>query len=164
MVKVESQNEEGEDIEIEVSVAYLLTHELQSDNIVLENLVYNSIFSEFVQHLEKDAVPDTNYFIGHENSAICSLTIDLISSPYTLANWEQHGIYPTEEKTVLKRSVDNAIYALKSRKIEMMIYDIQKRLKENPPEEEMMTLMQTQQSLLEAKKAFNSMLGRIVVK
>ena len=163
-VKVDSQNEEGEDIEIEVSVAYLLTHELQSDNIVIENLLYNSVFSEFLEHLEKDSVPDTNYFISHENAAICSLTIDLISSPYTLSKWEDHGIYPTKEEDILKRSLYNAIYALKSRKIEMMIHDNQKRLKENPPEEEMMALMQTQQSLLEAKKVFNSMLGRIVVK
>lgn len=164
MVKVESQNEEGEDVEIEVSVAYLLIHELQSDNIVIENLLYNSVFSEFVEHLEKDSVPDTNYFISHENAAICSLTIDLISSPYTLSKWEDHGIYPTKEEDILKRSIYNAIYALKSRKIEIMIYDNQKRLKENPPEEEMMALMATQQSLLEAKKVFNNMLGRIVVK
>ena len=164
IVKVDSQNEAGEDVEVDVSVAYLLTHELQSDNVVIDNLLYNSVFNEFVQHLEKDAVPDTNYFISHENAAICSLTIDLISSPYALSNWEQHGIFPTKEEEVLKRSVYNAIYALKSRKIEMMIYDNQKRLKENPPEEEMMALMATQQSLLEAKKVFNTMLGRIVVK
>lgn len=163
-VKVDSQNEEGEDIEVEVSVAYLLIHELQNDNIVIENLLYNSVFSEFVEHLEKDTVPDTNYFISHENAAICSLTIDLISSPYTLSKWEDHGIYPTKEEDILKRSLYNAIYALKSRKIEMMIHDNQKRLKENPPEEEMMALMATQQSLLEAKKVFNNMLGRIVVK
>ncbi len=164
IVKVDSQNEAGEDVEVDVSVAYLLTHELQSDNVVIDNLLYNSVFNEFAQHIEKDVVPDTNYFISHENSAICSLTIDLISSPYALSNWEQHGIFPTKEEEVLKRSVYNAIYALKSRKIEMMIYDNQKRLKENPPEEEMMALMATQQSLLEAKKVFNTMLGRIVVK
>ena len=46
----------------------------------------------------------------------------------------------------------------------MMIYDNQKRLKENPPEEEFLTLMQTQHQLLEAKKTFNALLGRIVVK
>ncbi len=164
MVKVESQNEEGEDIEIEVSVAYLLTHELQSDNIVLENLVYNSIFSEFVQHLEKDAVPDTNYFINHENAAICSLTIDLISSPYALSKWEDHGIYPTKEEDILKRSLYNSVYALKSRKLEMMIYDIQKRIKENPPEEELMTLLQTNKSLKSAFQTFSGLLGRIIVK
>ena len=150
--------------ETEVSVAYLLVHELQSDNIVIENLLYNSVFNEFAQHLEKDTVPSTNFFIGHENSALSSLTIDLISSPYQLSNWEDHGIYPTKEEDILKRSVYNAIYALKSRKLEMMIYDIQKRIKEKPPEEELMTLMATQLALLQAKKVFNSYLGRIVVK
>jgi hypothetical protein len=149
---------------MEVSLAYLLTHELQHDNIVIENLLYNSVYNEFVQHLENDKIPDTNYFISHENSAICSLTIDLISSPYTLSNWEQHGIFPVKEEDILKRSLYNAIYALKCRKLEIMILDIQKRLKENPPEEEFITLMTTQQSLLQAKKEFNNLLGRIVVK
>ena len=163
-VMVASENDAGEEVELPVTVAYLLTHELQHDNIVLENLLYNSIYNEFIQHIEKNIIPDTNYFISHENMAICSLTIDLISSPYTLSNWEQHGIYPTKEEDILKRSLYNAIYALKCRKLEMMIYDVQKRLKENPPEEEQLTLMITQHSLLKAKKEFNALLGRIIVK
>jgi hypothetical protein len=149
---------------MEVSVAYLLIHELQHDNIVIENLLYNNVYNEFVQHLEKGIVPDTNYFITHENSAVSTLTIDLIASPYFLSNWEQHSIYITREEDILKRSVYNAIYALKSRKLEIMMGDIQKRLKENPGEEEMLTLMQTHHSLVEAKKVFNALLGRIVVK
>ncbi len=164
LVTIESQDEAGALLDVEISVAHLLIHEIQNDNINIDNLLYNTVFAEFVKYLEKDVIPDNSYFINHENSAIASLTIDLISSPYTLSNWEQHGIYPTEEKSVLKRSVYNAIYALKSRKIEVMIYEIQKRLKENPPEEEMMILMATQKSLLEAKKVFNHALGRIVVK
>jgi DNA primase len=163
-ILIDSEDEQGETIQVEVSAAYLLIHELQHDNIVLENLLYNSVYNEFVQHLEKNVVPDTNFFISHENDAICSLTIDLISSPYSLANWEQHSIYTIKEEDILKRSLYNAIYALKSRKLEIMIYDIQKRLKEKPPEEELMTLMQTQQQLLEAKKVFNALLGRIVLK
>ncbi len=68
------------------------------------------------------------------------------------------------EEDILKKSLYHAVYALKSRKLEMMIHDIQKRLKENPPEEEMLTLMQTQHQLLQAKKTFNALLGRIVLK
>lgn len=163
-VTIESQDEDGKLIDVDIYVAHLMIHELQHDNINIDNLLYNTVFAEFVKHLEKDTIPDDSFFINHENSAISSLTIDLISSPYHLSNWEQHGIYPTEEKAVLKRSVYNAVYALKSRKIEMMIAEIQKRLKENPPEEEMFALMTTQQQLLEAKKVFNHALGRIVVK
>jgi DNA primase len=163
-ISIESEDENGEATEMEVSVAYLLIHELQHDNIAIENILYNTIYNEFVQHLEKGAVPDTNYFITHENSAVSALTIDLIASPYMLSNWEQHSIYITKEEDILKRSVYNAIYALKSRKLEIMMGDIQKRLKENPGDEEMLTLMQTHHSLVEAKKVFNALLGRIVVK
>ena len=163
-VMVDSEDESGETIQAQISVAHLLVHELQHDNIVLENLLYNSIYNEFVQNIEKDIIPDFNYFISHENSAICGLTIDLISSPYSLSNWEQHSIYITKEEDILKKSLYNAVYALKSRRLEIMIHDNQKRLKEGPPEEELITLMQTQHQLLEAKKTFNALLGRIVVK
>ena len=67
---------------------------------------------------------------------ICSLTVDLISSPYALSKWEQHGIFPTLEKDILKKSLYHAVFALKIRKLEMMIHENQNRLKENPPEEE----------------------------
>jgi DNA primase len=163
-VRVDSQDDEGNTIEIGVTVAQLLIHELQHDNIVLDNLLYNSIYNEFVEHLEKESIPDYNYFIGHENSAISSLTIDLISSPYSLSNWEQHSIYITREEDILKKSILSAVYALKSRRLEIMIHDIQKRLKENPEEEEMIQLMQTQHQLLEAKKEFNALLGRTILK
>lgn len=164
IVDGEEKDEKDEYIPIEISLAALIVHELQHDNIVLQNMLYNTIYNEFVQQLTIDKVPDYNYFINHENMDICSLTVDLISSPYSLSNWEQHSIYTTMEENILKKSLYNAVYSLKSRKLEMMIHDIQKRLKENPPDDEMMTLMQTQHQLLKAKKIFNELLGRIIVK
>ena len=163
-VMIDSEDEEGKPVQLPISAAYLIIHELQHDNIILENLLYNSVFNEFVEQLEKDIVPDHSYFINHENPSISSLTVDLISSPYTLSKWEQHSIYITQEEDILKKSLLNAVYALKSRRLEIMIHDIQKRLKENPAEEEMLTLMQTQHQLLEAKKVFNGLLGRIILK
>ena len=163
-VDSEELDELKQPVQVEIMVAALLIHELEHDHITLENPVYKAIYNEFVQQLERDVVPDYNYFINHEDPAIAYLTVDLISSPYSLSNWEQHSIYPTLEEHILKKSLYHAIYALKSRKLELMIHDIQLKLKENPPEEEMLTLMQTQQQLLQAKKTFNALLGRIVLK
>lgn len=164
VVDGEETDEKNQPVQIEIPLAALAIHELQHDNIVFENALYHSIYKEFVQHLDNEKVPDYNYFISHENTAISYLTVDLISSPYFLSNWEQHSIYTTMEEDVLKKSLYHAVYALKSRRLEMMIHDIQKRLKENPPDEEMMTLMQTQHQLLKTKKELNILLGRIVVK
>jgi DNA primase len=164
-VMVDSEDEDGNTVQVGLTAAELIIHELQHDNITLENLLYNSVFNEFIQSIElNNVIPEQRHFINHENTAICSLTVDLLSSPYNLSNWEQHSIYVTMEEDILKKSLYNAIYALKSRRLEIMISDIQKRLKENPAEEELMTLMQTQHQLLEAKKTFNALLGRIVVK
>ncbi len=164
-VMVDGEDEEGKSMQVGTTVAELIVHELQHDNIVLENLLYNLVFNEFTTAIEKELpVPEEKHFIHHQNIAICSLAVDILSSPYSLSNWEQHDIYITMEEDILKKSVYNAIYALKSRRLEIMINDNQKRLKENPPEEELITLMQAQYQLLEAKKIFNALLGRIVVK
>lgn len=164
LVDSEDLDEHKKPVQIEIAVAALIIHEIQHDNIVFENTLYKSIYEEFVQQLNNDKIPDYNFFVSHENTAISYLTVDMISSPYSLSKWEQHSIYTTMEEDILKRSMYHAIYALKSRKLEIMIHEIQKRLKENPPEEEMLTLMQTQHQLLQAKKTFNALLGRIVVK
>lgn len=164
-VMVDSEDEDGNPIKTGVTVAQLIIHEMDHDNIQLENLLYNLVFNEFVKTIqEKEIVPDERYFISHDNAAISSLTVDLLSSPYSLSNWEQHSIYVTMEEDILKRSIDNAVYALKSRRLEIMIHDIQKRIKENPPEEELISLLELQNQLLIAKKTFNSLLGRIIVK
>ena len=166
IVQVDSEDvdEDGKPIPIDISVAELIIHELQHDNVILENVLYHTVLNEFIQQIEINNVPDYNYFTNHENTAVCSLTVDLISSPYTLSDWEKHSIFITKEEDIIKQSLNNAVYALKSRRLEMMINDIQKQLKENPTEEEMMILMQTQFQLLQAKKEFNKLLGRIIVK
>lgn len=158
------KDEKNEPILIEIPLAAFIVHELQGDDIILENSLYNSIYCEFVQHLENEKIPDYNYFISHENSAISYLTVDLISTPYLLSNWEKHSIFPTLEEKVLKKSVCNAVYALKIRRLEMIINDNQKRLKENPPEDELITLIQMQRQLQETKKKLGALLGRIVLK
>ncbi len=164
LVEIDSEDEEGNPLKAEVTVAELIISELSHDNLVLENLLYNSIYNEFVTQLEKNVVLDYTYFLSMDNLAINSLTVDLVSTPYTLSKWEDHSIYIIKEEEILKKSLLNAVYSLKSKKLEIMIANIQKRLKENPPEEEYITLIQTHQQFIETKKALNALLGRIVVK
>ncbi len=163
-VRVDSQDEEGKPIEVGVTIAQLIIHELQNDGIVLENILYNSIYSEFLKNIENEYIPDSNYFIGHENNSISSLAIDFNSSPYTISNWEQHGIFIITEEDGLKKAVLNSIYALKSRKLEIMMHDIQKRLKENLPDSEIIQLLQTHKLLKDAFIEFSSHLTRVIVK
>lgn len=164
IVEVEGEDDEKKPIKIETTVAEIITHELQNDNIVLENIVYNTIYNEFVEKINSHQIPDFNYFVNHQNQSICFLAVDLMSTPYSLSNWEAQNIFTTKEEDDIKKSAYNAIYSLKSRRIEIMIDDIQKRLKDNTNEEEYIELIQLHQNLLKAKKEFNLLLGRVVVK
>ncbi len=163
-IMVDSEDEEGNVIQVESSIAHLIIAELQHDNIVLENILYNNIYNEFIQHLEKNNIPDNKYFLNHEDNAISLLTIDLISSPYALANWERHSIYTNMEDDDLKKSSLKAVYTLKSRRLEMMVHDVEKRMKESTSDDEVIQLQQTKYQLDKAKISLNAFLGRIVVK
>ncbi len=162
-VTLDQKDENGDPVI--VTVAELLIHELTNPEVtMLENKLYNSIYNEFVQHLEKDTHPDNNYFINHPDTSFGALAIDLLYTREVLSNWEAKGIYIMREEDDLKKLVLKTVYTLKCRKLEMMIDENQKLLKAQPPEEEMMALMQTQHGLILSKKTFNALLDRIIIK
>lgn len=163
-VQVEGEDEEGKTIEVETNVAHLIISELSHDEIVLENPIYKSVYDEFVKHLEDDALPDNNFFLNHENNAIVSLTVDLISSPYALADWSRHNIFPIKEEDDLKKSVLKSVFTLKSRRLELMVHDIEKKMKESTSDDEIIQLQQMKHQLDKAKVNINAFLGRIIVK
>jgi DNA primase len=163
-VMVDSEDEAGKHIQVESSIAHLIIAELQHDNIILDNELYKSIYNVFVAQLENNSIPDNKFFLNHEDNAISSLTIDLISSPYALANWERHSIYTNMEDDDLKKSTLKAVYTLKSRRLEIMVHDVEKQMKACTSDDEVIQLQQTKYQLDKAKISLNAFLGRIVVK
>ncbi|MGZ4059214.1 MAG: toprim domain-containing protein, partial [Bacteroidia bacterium] len=165
LVTVPSEDEEGKPIDVETTTAELIIHELQHDNIILENLLYNEIYNQIVKHFNlHHTILDQKYFINHENLSISKLTVDILTFPYNLANWEQHDILVTMEEDILKKSIYNAIYALKGIKIDIMKDDLQKKLKETTSDEEMFTIMTIIRRIDEARVLINKPLGRIITK
>ncbi|MGZ4054231.1 MAG: DNA primase [Bacteroidia bacterium] len=165
LVTVPSEDEEGKPIDVETTTAELIIHELQHDNIILENLLYNEIYNQIVKHFNlHHTILDQKYFINHENLSISKLTVDILTFPYNLANWEQHDILVTMEEDILKKSIYNAIYALKGIKIDIMKDDLQKKLKETTSDEEMFTIMTIIRQIDEARVLINKPLGRIITK
>ena len=122
------------------------------------------MYKEYVKHLENETVPGINYFLNHENEKISALTVDLISTQYALSNWEDKGIYITKEEDDLKKTAQRAIYTLASKRLETMIHDVEKQLKDCVKDEEIIQLQQLKMGLDKHKKEINLYLGRIVIK
>lgn len=165
-VNVDGEDEEGNAVQVPVTVTELIVHELSQDGIVFENPVYNTIYSYFTASIANGVVPDETHFINHPEKTVREITIDILSFPYAISNrWEEHGIFTTYEQSVLKKSVLNSVYALKVKKLEVMRTALQQEIKAAQQDgrdvtESMMQLL----ALEEAKKQFNHLLGRVVIR
>jgi DNA primase len=164
-ITIQSEDDEGKPIDVEITTGELIIHELQHDNIILENLLYNEIYNEIVTHFNHHhTILDQKHFINHENLSICKLTVDILTSPYQLSDWEQHDIFVTLEEQILKTSIYNSIYALKAIKIDIMKEDLREKLKMATSEEEIITLVTVIRQIEQARILINKPLGRIITK
>lgn len=165
-VNVDSEDEEGNPIEVPVSVAYLIVHELSHDNITMENPVFQRIYSEFAAAVENGVDLNETCFITHADKEIRDVTIDILSFPYSISEkWEDHGIFTIYESMTMKKTVLTSVYALKVKKLETMRADYMEEIKNAHAEGKDITeLMMNLMKVEEAKKQFNNYLGRIVIR
>jgi len=162
-VFVDGEDEDGKPAQAPTSVAELIISELENDAIEFENPVYKEIYKVFSER--KGEVIPSSFFTNHERKEISELSINLISSPYSLSdNWEKHGIQVETEEHHLKKAVLGDVYALKAKKLEIMSKEIDEKIKNYPNDEILTELLEMRMKLDEAKKTFNRLLGRIVVK
>jgi DNA primase len=146
------------------TVIDVLINEFQILTMQFKNQLYQTVWDEFVRHFNNNEILDYTYFVNHSTKEISILTIDLISSPYSLSNWSQHSIDVPIETDILKKSIYHALDVLQSKKVEFEINTIQQQIKETDNIELALELMQKQNNLLAQKKLLNAKLGRIILK
>ncbi|MDX2305389.1 MAG: DNA primase [Microscillaceae bacterium] len=84
------------------------------------------ILKEMLEIFRKQTSVQSDFFVKHENAAIKSLAIDLITQDYQISTqWEaKHMVYTPEEKDILDKIVQENIFRLK-------LYQVQKLIKQN---------------------------------
>ncbi|HTL83417.1 MAG TPA: DNA primase [Bacteroidia bacterium] len=167
LVLVDSETEEGKTEQIEISLAEYLLAELELNHITFQHTMYARMLDVYRAIIAKGSVPDLNYFITHEEKEISMLAIDLVSIPYQLSNWEQHGIFVQGENLVLTRAASHAANALKLKNVEMMINEKRKNIRELEEKQEfenMLIELGELKALEDAKKHFSAVLGRVVIR
>jgi DNA primase len=152
--------------EITVGVSDYVVHDITHDEMAFENPLYKSIFDEYVQGVEKDAIPDRAFFLSHSNSEISSLAVNLVFTPYELSeNWLKNNIMITTEETRLKMHVMLALHAFKARKLDKMMTETRKKLNDAASPEEQSALMKTFHELKKQSIQINTEgLGRIITR
>jgi DNA primase len=167
---LKQKNEEGIEEDIQVKVAELIIQDLLRDEITFDEPVCRQIFSEMAELQQKGVIPDKDFFLHHPDPILATLAIDLIILPYELSHhWAENHIYVQPEIDRLLESVYPALYNFKAKKIERMIADNQKRLKEiktaKEDIEEITLCLNQQKKLQEIRRRIQGKeLGRTIVK
>jgi DNA primase len=166
LVDSEEVDERGKHIQVETHLAHFIIAEINAGGelTTFSNPIYLQIFNEFVTQLENNTIPNYKYFLEQDNPQYSNIVVNIIQSPYSLSNWEVHGITVNKEDDNLQKTAQKYVYTLAGKRLEMMIDNILKKLKDSKEEEDIMQLMQEKHALDEHKKTINSYLGRIIVK
>ena len=160
---LEDPVEEGDEVE-SFKVLEFLLDEIEQDGLLFENEDFRVLFQLISEQWAANHRFDSNAFIHHENENVRELFVDLMTTPYSLDNWERKDIIVADEGKKLRRAVLEAIYAYKSKRIERMIKTNQEDLKRADEEDiDPTTFLKKQLKLERIKRDINQSLGRTVL-
>jgi DNA primase len=169
LVLKKKQSEEPDE-EIHIKAVDFIIGDLIDDEIDFDTPVCRQIFREMADIRQKGVLADKDYFLHHPDPIIATMAIDLIILPYELSHhWEKNKIVVQPEIERLLDSVYSALYTFKARKIEKMITENQKRLKEikstKEDFEEVMLCLQKQKRLEGIRSRIQGReLGRTIIR
>ncbi|MEO8759572.1 MAG: DNA primase, partial [Bacteroidia bacterium] len=78
LLTIEHLNEDNENVSIDVSVAEFILNELQQDDLSFVDSTYQLFLYEFMLQMQKENIPDADYFVKHRNPQLAQTTIHLI--------------------------------------------------------------------------------------
>ena len=160
----EREDENGEKVYEQVSVAQLIVDDLKMDGFVFTNVINKKVFDIFDQAIDAGYIPDDQVFVSHEDETIAQLAADLLSTPYKLDQWEKYGIFVKREEDMLKATVLSSIYRYKDLIIEERRKAVEEELKTTTDPADQLILLKQKKDLDDIRKQINKELGIVIAK
>ena len=168
-ITVEQLNDAGKKEAIETSVAELILHELNIDELVFENPVLHRIHKIIAESVAENILLKSSYFQKLEDQEIVRFATEIEMNKHELSdNWiVKYKIQTNSEQDKLHQAVMSSIYSFKVGKIEKRIREIQQVMIDKSvgiEDEELMDLLAEQVTLEQIKRLISEKLGRIVIR
>ncbi len=123
-VEVENQNETRL-----VKAGEYMVEELEKDDLVSENVLFEQIFEEVKINLDNPEFLPWKFFIYHPNSEISKLATDLLSEKFIESNiWKKGGGFTEAEEDILDLLIPKVINEYKAQKIRKMLPIIEEEI------------------------------------
>lgn len=148
-----------------IMVCDLIIGEILSDELRLENFLYQRIFNEYAEMREQEELPDPSHFTRHQDEHISKLAVDLIATPYELSeHWEERfKIYTITEEQKLQQTIMDGIFTYKLRWVMQTIRKDEEKLKAAGPDFDYTPYLQRKKKLDDLKTQLAQFSGSIIV-
>lgn len=168
-MKLKQLNEQGQEEEIEISIAEFICHELNVDELVFEHPTFAKMHQIITEALSENSLLKTSYFKRSDDQEIVKFVTEIEMAQHEISrNWEiKHNIYTHTEQDNLHQAVMGSVYGFKISKVERRIREIQQIMTEkgeNLSNDDLMDLLSEQVMLEQVKRAISEKLGRIVIR
>jgi DNA primase len=123
--------EEGENPNeiVEVKVSEYMIEELENDDLIPENPLFQKIFYEVKDNLGNGQFDPWKHFIYHPDGEVSQLATDLLSEKFIESKrWTKAGAFTEKEEEILDYLVPRIIYEYKLRRVKLMMEEIEKAI------------------------------------
>jgi DNA primase len=112
-----------------IKVGEFMVDELEKDDLVSENLLFQKICKEVKENIENKDFDSWKYFIYHPDGEVSKLATDLLSVKHEESNiWKKGGAYTESEEDILDLLIPKVINEYKARKIRLMLPIIEEEI------------------------------------
>lgn len=158
-------DEHGVPHAVEVSVAELICHELERDQLTFSYPLFNTIHTLIAQGLAEKTLYKTSFWLKHQNQAIVQFVTEIETEEHELSPmWlSKYNVDTNREIDKIKSAVMGAIYAFKNYHIQQRIGSIRKELEETGDDDVKVADLLSEQIMLErVKLMISAKLGRTI--
>jgi DNA primase len=113
----------------------------------------------------KGTIPETNYFLYHEDNSIAAIVVSLIDFPFEVSpKWQEkyEMKVPTKDE-IYKEDVDSSMLYLQLKKIRKLILENQKDLETETDSNEQIVLIETHKILKEQEQLLIKKTGAVIM-
>ncbi|WP_167604721.1 DNA primase [Maribellus sediminis] len=113
----------------ETTVKEFMVTEIEADELVSENPLFQKVFYEVADHIEEAGFDPWRYFIYHADGEVSKLATDLLSDKYIESKrWKKAGAYTEAEEDILDILIPRIVNEYKLSKVKLILDEIEKAI------------------------------------
>lgn len=158
-----NEDSKGEEQEkFQMRIADYMIGSMTDDYFEFEDEICGKIFEECCSMHKKNEPVTEDYFLKHPDTSVSRLAVSLIVDAHFISDWSRKSIGIKSERDDLGRTAMKAVYGFKSRKIEIMIKELDEYIKNPINETELAERIVRKQRLNKAKSMLKNRLTRVI--